>query len=462
MKNEPQKADDQIQRNLDDDDFDLHIDEFAKPRVKAQKIPFKFRLKNTFRGLTWKTWFWFGIILFVAGMTIFVLIQLIRDPSWIFKNVMQWFITPIVNIKGWGFILFILFMGLQGVLLVGGEVMLLASGLLFGTWFGAGVGLVGIFLAAMVSYEIGIRGGKPVAERFIGDDLYIFDFYMMKYGNPTILLTRAIPALPYEVISFAAGFLGIRRRDYYILTFIGSFPRCLFYAFIGAQLRPEDGDLLGLINNETLLNEFIQAGTAKFNIILIWAIGIVVAGFLIYKFWLAKYLKWKRVQHEISELDEEGHLDEYGFSHHTMEALISKEIPAKAHEIMGLFTKTDEEGNIKLEETIDTMSDLILARVIPEEMDDPEIHYPDAQPDHRIWLRLAKNYRLLLQDVFKSKNVNLIAHTLEGIGHCYYKLGDKEDAGRIFKKSKIIYHQAGEREEARRVDNFIESYFTEE
>jgi hypothetical protein len=61
--------------------------------------------------------------------------------------------------------------------------------------------------------------------------------------------------------------------------------------------------------------------------------------------------------------------------------------------------------------------------------------------------------------VFKSKNADLIAHTLEGIGHCYYKLGDEDDAKRIFGKSMIIYHQAGEREEARRVENFLEKHF---
>ncbi len=126
---------------------------------------------------------------------------------------------------------------------------------------------------------------------------------------------------------------------------------------------------------------------------------------------------------------------------------------------MGFFTKTDEEGNLKLRDTIEGMSDLILGRVIPDEMDDKEIHYPDAKPNDRLWLRLAKTYRLLLKDVFESRDADMIAHMLEGIGHCYYKLGDREDAGRIFEKSKIIYHQAGKSDEARRVDKFLDSHF---
>ena len=145
MKDKPKEADGHLKGNSDEhDDFDVHIDEFAKPRMNAQKVPFKFRLKNAFKGLTWKTWFWFSIILLVAGLTVIILIQLIRDPSWIFEKVMQWFVTPIINIKGWGFVLFIFFMALQGVMLVGGEVMLLATGLIWGTWLGAGIGQVGI------------------------------------------------------------------------------------------------------------------------------------------------------------------------------------------------------------------------------------------------------------------------------------------------------------------------------
>ncbi len=444
-----------------DEEFDKHIDEFAKPRTAKAKNSFKKRLKNAFTGLNWKTWFWLSIIMLVAALTVFAMIQLIRDSSWMFGLVIRYFITPIVELAGWGIVLYFVFMMIQGVIApLPSEVVLLATGLIWGVWIGSIMAQAGLLAAAVLSYEIGLRGGKPVAEKFIGEDLYVIDYYMMKYGNPTLLITRAIPAISYDPISFAAGFLGIKRRDYYLTTIFGSIPRSLFFAFVGSQLRPEDGDILNVLKNEELLTEFIRAGSAKFNTILIWAAIIIGVGFVIYKLWLAKYLKWKRVQTEISELHEEGHLDEYGFSQHTMKALISGEIPASAHELMGFFTKTDEKGKILLKETIDVMSKLIIARVIPEEMDDPEIHYPYAPKEDRLWLRLAKNYRLLLQDVFKSKNPDLIGHTLEGIGHCYYKLGDKDDAGRIFNKAKIIYYQAGEPLEAKRVDAFLESHFS--
>lgn len=459
MKDDPKKADTQTMVHSDDE-FDNHIDEFAKPRAAKEKIPVKKRLKEAFSGHNWKTWFWLSIIGLIAALTVFAMIQFIRDNSWMFGIVIKYFITPIVELGGWGILLYFVFMMIQGVIApLPSEVMLLATGLIWGTWLGSAMAQTGLMAAAVLAYEIGLKGGKPVAEKFIGDDLYVIDYYMMKYGNPTLLITRAIPAISYDPISFAAGFLGIKRRDYYLTTIFGSIPRSLFFAFIGAQLRPEDGDILNVLQNEELLTEFIRAGSVQFNTIILWAAIILGVGFVIYKFWLAKYLKWKRVQAEISELKEEGHLDEYGFSQHTMEALISKEIPASAHEVMGFFTKTDEHGDILLKETIDVMSKIILNRVIPEELDDPEIHYPYAPEKDRLWLRLAKNYRLLLQDVFKSKNADLIAHMLEGIGHCYYKLGDKEDAGRIFNKAKIIYHQAGEREEARRVDKFIEGHF---
>ncbi|TFG19969.1 MAG: TVP38/TMEM64 family protein [Promethearchaeota archaeon] len=461
MKNDSSENSDSHLSVHTDEGFDTYIDEFAKPRASKIKIPFKLRLKNAFTGLNWKTWFWFSIIMFVAALTVFAMIQLIRDSSWMFGLVIRYFITPIVELAGWGIVLYFVFMMIQGVIApLPSEVMLLATGLIWGMWIGSIMAQAGLLAAAVLSYEIGLRGGKPVAEKFIGDDLYVIDYYMMKYGNPTLLITRAIPAISYDPISFAAGFLGIKRRDYYFTTFFGSIPRSLFFAFIGAQLRPEDGDILTVLKNAELLNEFIKAGSAKFNTIVIWAAIIIGVGFVIYKFWLAKYLKWKRVQTEISELNEEGHLDEYGFSQHTMKALISGEIPASAHEIMGFFTKTDEKGKIMLKETIDVMSKLILTRVIPEEMDDPEIHYPHAPEGDRLWLRLAKNYRLLLHDVFKSKNADMIAHMLEGIGHCYYKLGDKKDAGRLFKKSKIIYYQAGEQLEAKRVDAFLQSHFS--
>jgi uncharacterized membrane protein YdjX (TVP38/TMEM64 family) len=443
-----------------DDEFDNHIDEYAKPRVAKAKIPFKIRLKNAFTGQDWKTWFWFGLIILIAVITVIATIKLVQDSSWMFGLVLRYFITPIVELGAWGIVVYFVFMAIQGVIApLPSEVMLLATGLIWGMWIGSAMAQAGLMLAAVLAYEIGVRGGKPVAEKFIGDDLYVIDYYMMKYGNPTLLITRAIPAISYDPISFAAGFLGIKRRDYYLTTLIGSIPRSLFFAFMGSQMNPDNHDILELLSNSVLLEEFIKTGSAQFNTLIIWAAVIIGVMFIIYRFWLSKYLKWKRVQTEISELEEEGHLDEYGFSKHTMEALISKEIPASAHEVMGFFTKTDEKGEIMLKETINVMSKLILAREIPAEMDDKEIHYPNAPEENRLWLRLAKNYRLLLRDVFKSKDPDMIAHMLEGIGHCYYKLGDKDDAGKIFNKAKIIYHQAGERYEANRVSNFLEIHF---
>jgi uncharacterized membrane protein YdjX (TVP38/TMEM64 family) len=443
-----------------DAEFDDHIDEYAKPRADKIKIPFKTRLKNAFTGLDLKTWIWFGIIIFLILLTVGLTIKLIQDSSWMFGLVLKYFIRPIVNLGGWGIVLYFAFMAIQGVIApLPSEILLLACGLLWGLWVGTGMAMAGLLLTAVLSYEIGFRGGKPVAEKFIGDDLYVVDYYLYKFGNPTLLIARAFPAIPYDHISFAAGFLGIKRRDYYLTTLFGSIPRALFFTFIGTKMNPEDRPIIEVLSDSELLDEFIKTSSAQFNTILIWTAVILGLMFLIYKFWLSKYLRWKRIQNEIKELDEEGHLEEYGFSQHTMDALISGEIPAKAHEIMGFFTKTDEDGNIMLKETINTMSQLILDREIPEDMDDKEIHYPNAPPDDRLWLRLAKNYRLLIQDVFKSKDADMIGHTLEGLGHCYYKLGDKKEAGRIFEKAKIIYHQAGERKEAQRVESFLEKHF---
>ncbi|MBN2155235.1 MAG: TVP38/TMEM64 family protein [Candidatus Lokiarchaeota archaeon] len=461
MISDSEKQDNQPTAYTDEEsEMDAHIDEYAKPRVAKVKIPIKIRFKKAFTGLDLKTWFWFGLIVFIILLTVVLTIKLVQDSSWMFGLVLKYFIRPIVTLGGWGIVLFFIFMALQGVIApLPSELMLLACGLLWGLWIGTGMAIAGLLLTAALCYEIGIRGGKPVAEKFIGDDLYVVDYYMYKYGNPTLLISRAIPAIPFDHISFAAGFLGIKRRDYYLTTLIGSIPRSLFFTFIGSKMNSEDRPIIEVLSDPELLDEFIKTGSAQFNTLILCAAVVLILMFLIYKFWLAKYLKWKRVQNEIAELEEGGHLEEYGFSQYTMEAILSGEIPPEAHQIMGLFIQTDKEGKILLKETIQVMSQLILERAIPEEMDDVEIHYPDAQPDDRLWLRLAKSYRLVLKDVFKSKDADMIAHMLEGLGHCYYKLGHKQDAGQIFNKSMIIYHQAGERDEARRVQNFFEKHF---
>ncbi|UCE15113.1 MAG: VTT domain-containing protein [Candidatus Heimdallarchaeota archaeon] len=195
--------------------------------------------------------------------------------------------------REWGRLIFLVFMGVQGVLVpIPSELVLLSSGLIWGLEEGAILGIVGSMIAGVLTYYIAVLGGRPMMERFLGqDNLDVLDFYIGKYGAAVILFARAFPFMAFDPISYASGFLKIKFRTYFIATLIGSIIRCVFYAWLGSTLY--EGKLSDFIDDPEKVQQFINTGSAQFNTMLLLIVVILGIAYLLYQFILLPYLKKK-------------------------------------------------------------------------------------------------------------------------------------------------------------------------
>ncbi|MFX0185258.1 MAG: TVP38/TMEM64 family protein [Candidatus Hodarchaeota archaeon] len=258
-------------------------------------------IKRTFSGHSKSTWVWiilFIIILIISGI---ILILQNQDETWLFDKVIHWFVIPMIELNEIGWLLFIIFMGIQGILIpIPSELVLLSSGLIWGFLLGSILGIIGSMAAGILTYYIAVLGGRPMIERFLGqENLEVTDTYIEKYGAGAILIARAFPFMPFDPISYASGFLKIRFREYFIATLVGSIIRCVFYAWLGSTMYP--GDLNDIINEPTKVQAFIEAGSAQFNIMLIIIVIILGSAYLFYQFILFPYLKKKHLETKSDE-----------------------------------------------------------------------------------------------------------------------------------------------------------------
>ncbi|MEH3035015.1 MAG: DedA family protein [Sphingomonas adhaesiva] len=138
----------------------------------------------------------------------------------------------------------------------------------------ATAGALGCNLGSIVAYEIGRRGGRPMAEKFgryvlIGPgELDLADRFFNRWGTWAILIGRMLPVIR-TFIAFPAGVARMKLIPFHVYTFVGSWPFCLLLAWIGATL----GDKW---NSDPRLKAFFHRADAVIGVVLVAAIAFYI------------------------------------------------------------------------------------------------------------------------------------------------------------------------------------------
>ncbi len=72
--------------------------------------------------------------------------------------------------------------------------------------------------------------------KFIDDDAGDYAKLIEEKGFVIVLVGRILPFVPFDVVSYGAGFTSIRFKDFMIATTIGTIPRVIFYVLVGTNL----------------------------------------------------------------------------------------------------------------------------------------------------------------------------------------------------------------------------------
>ena len=105
----------------------------------------------------------------------------------------------------------------------------------------ATAGAIGCNLGSIVAYEIGRRGGRPLAEKFgryvlIGPgELDTADRFFKRFGSIAVLIGRLLPVIR-SFIAFPAGVARMPLVPFHLYTFLGSWPWCFGLAWVGMKL----------------------------------------------------------------------------------------------------------------------------------------------------------------------------------------------------------------------------------
>lgn len=117
-------------------------------------------------------------------------------------------------------------------------VVTFANGLLFGWAWGALLSWSSAMLGALLCFWIARALGRPVVEKLVGGSqaLDVSDLFFARYGDRAILISRLLPFVSFDIISYGAGLTPVSVRRFLVATGIGQLPATLAYSYLGQNL----------------------------------------------------------------------------------------------------------------------------------------------------------------------------------------------------------------------------------
>lgn len=258
----------------------------TKDNEELKKNSSSSKLKNYLRNIFNFSQYDKKTILYIIIFIVLVLLSLFLlyyiyfvDGTILYKLVLDWFVRPIYYLGFVGILLFIVVMAIQGLIVpIPSEIVLLAAGIIWGILGGGVMGIIGSMAAALLCFYISKKGGRPLVKKFVGDKaIDLADNFIHKYGMGAIIVTRFLPFIAFDPISYASGLVDMDVKKYSIGTLIGSIPRAFFYSWLGSTLG-----ISPLVDWTTLPLEEIEAQSAFFNNVLLIILAILVAMFVAY------------------------------------------------------------------------------------------------------------------------------------------------------------------------------------
>lgn len=131
---------------------------------------------------------------------------------------------------------FIVVSALLTVAMFPGPLLSGASGLLFGTALGTPVSILAATLGACLAFSLSRRFGASAVDELSGRRVRVVQDWIGSRGFLAVLYARILPAMPYNIVNYAAGVTRVPLLTFAAATAIGCAPRAFAYTALGGNL----------------------------------------------------------------------------------------------------------------------------------------------------------------------------------------------------------------------------------
>ncbi|MGV7223310.1 MAG: TVP38/TMEM64 family protein [Nitrospinales bacterium] len=146
-----------------------------------------------------------------------------------------------------------------------------ANGMVFGSFWGALISWIGALMGALTSFYIARLFGNVALRKIVRNQKTV-EFIKHageKRGFYVILISRLLPFISFDIISYMAGLSGIRLWTFVSGTALGMLPATLIYTYIGYEIPAMEKNFPILLTYTTVfifilvVFSLVQAGRKK-------------------------------------------------------------------------------------------------------------------------------------------------------------------------------------------------------
>lgn len=142
----------------------------------------------------------------------------------------------------------------------------IASGMLFGTFWGGLYSIIGGMLGAVACFFIARLLGIAFIKKFIGKIPCFTENCKEKHLVLLVFISRLLPFFSFDLVSYCAGLTNIKARTFMIATFFGMIPMTFLFTHMGEEIRIHSSVTLILNGIALLVFLVLPLLVMKYNI----------------------------------------------------------------------------------------------------------------------------------------------------------------------------------------------------
>lgn len=122
------------------------------------------------------------------------------------------------------------------------ELVAVANGMVYGWFWGIVITWAGAMIGAMLSFGLARKLGRPFVDRYLSDShLQRIDAWLAHHGPGSLMFSRFIPVIAFNLINYAAGLTRIPGWTFFWVTAIGITPLTALMVAMGDQAHRVSG-----------------------------------------------------------------------------------------------------------------------------------------------------------------------------------------------------------------------------
>lgn len=187
--------------------------------------------QNT-RWLIWRATILLALLSVVFGLTLYFVL----DPE-VISNIGNALDNALSNAGPWGWLIIIGLMIAHCFVPIPAELVAIAAGASYGLIVGTILIWIGAMLGAILSFGLARWLGEPFIRRFLNTHhRAMLDEWKTKQGVPTLLVSRLIPLISFNLINYAAGLASVPWWTFLWTTAVGILPITILSVFVGSTM----------------------------------------------------------------------------------------------------------------------------------------------------------------------------------------------------------------------------------